>query len=56
MVMLLQVYMLPWYVRKAAATLYAEPPTATLQDALKSCLKVSFAMFSVDNYQVLHFS
>jgi len=29
-----EIYMLPWYMRKAAATLFAEPPTATADDAL----------------------
>ena len=33
--------MLPWYMRKAAAALFAEPPTAKIEDALKMFLKVN---------------
>jgi len=36
---LFEVFMLPWYMRKAAATLFAEPPTAKIEDALKMFLK-----------------
>ena len=36
-----QVFMLPWYMRKAAAALFAEPPTAKIEDALKMFLKVN---------------
>lgn len=34
-----EVYMLPWYMRKAAATLFAEPPTATVEEALAHFLQ-----------------
>jgi len=32
--------MLPWYMRKAAAALFADPPTAKIEDALEMFLKV----------------
>lgn len=36
---LFEVYMLPWYLRKAAAALFSEPPTAKIEDALSMFLK-----------------
>ncbi len=35
-----QVYMLSWLERQVAATLFATPPTASLDDALKHFLQV----------------
>lgn len=34
-----EVYMLPWYMRKAAAALFGEPPSATIDEALGYFLK-----------------
>ena len=38
----LQVYMLSWLERKAADTLYATPPSATVDEALKHFVKVKY--------------
>jgi len=34
-----EVFMLPWYMRKAATALFGEPPSATVDDALNNFLK-----------------
>jgi len=34
-----EVFMMPWIMRKAAAALFGDPPSATLEDALKHFLK-----------------
>jgi len=34
-----EVFMMPWIMRKAATALFGEPPSATLEDALKNFLK-----------------
>nr|XP_004205861.3 regulator of microtubule dynamics protein 3 [Hydra vulgaris]XP_047133553.1 regulator of microtubule dynamics protein 3 [Hydra vulgaris] len=36
---LYEIYMLPWYIRKAAAAIFSETPTATVDDALQCFLK-----------------
>lgn len=40
-VFVLQVAQLSWIERKVAATLFGEPPSSTVEDALKNFLKVS---------------
>ena len=37
----LQVYMLSWIERQAASTLFAKPPTATIDEALTAFMEVS---------------
>lgn len=37
---ILQVAQLSWIERRVAATLFGEPPSATVEDALKNFLKV----------------
>ena len=37
----LQVYMLSWIERQAAATLFAMPPTASIDEALTAFMEVS---------------
>ena len=39
--------MLSWWERKAAATLFATPPTATLEETLTHLLKVCIDLLSL---------
>eukprot|EP00794_Sanderia_malayensis_P020270 gene20271-22256_t len=34
-----EVYMLPWYLRKVAAAIFADPPSSTIEEALKYAMK-----------------
>lgn len=40
-VFILQVYMLSWFERKAAATFFGEPPIATVDEALDHFMEVN---------------